>query len=562
MSAARVSGSQRTELWSVAEREIMRFADNDFLWHKHVHNVELDAIQLLKCAEMDDNRMTLDFSSRRMGKTAIKELFLLKFLACNADQELGIVAPREAQSLTNLNYHLDAIRRSEILDAFIDVRQGRRQLADTYYRFANRSKSAAYGIMANVDGGDLTCASLEEVDDMPHDRLFSRFLLMMGSTRRLGASKTAKNKPQIRITGVYKGADTLVELIDSGAYHVIGAFHGERAKAEVQALIEGGWLVEAQVGKSEHYKWPVPIGNAVNGMALGLLDAEFLLSMRGQLGEDEFARQLLCINTTSRNLIWQEWLQRAVQLGVRAQLEPVIPMPGQVYKKRGLVAMGYDHTGHGEKPESSRSAVVFLENLAGYTVPLFAKTWPPGTDESIIRRDVVAFWQYFRPDRAMGDAFGVGLIGNVNDDLYKLGLIQIDRLTLGDSTSSTWGDWAFAPVRFEGMVKHSMAVTLASSFSGGRVALPYVAHIHEGDDSSKDVEDLQRLYRQLTNIEAIATSKTYASYKMLKRDVGDDLFDAAMVGHWAMMAGQGDVPTTILLGTTTRQKMLGAANPA
>jgi hypothetical protein len=29
-----------------------------------------------------------------------------------------------------------------------------------------------------------------------------------------------------------------------------------------------------------------------------------------------------------------------------------------------------------------------------------------------------------------------------------------------------------------------------------------------------------------------------------------------------MMAGQGDVPTTILLGTTTRQKMLGAANPA
>lgn len=556
MSGNRVTGTERVEAWSQAEREIQRYAHDHYLWHKHIHNVDLDPIQILKCIEMDEHSNTLDFSSRRMGKTAVKELFFLKYLACNADQELGIVAPREAQSLTNLTYHQDAIRRSEILNAYIDVRQGRRQLADTYYRFANRSKAAAYGIMANVDGGDLTAASLEEVDDMPHDRLFSRFLLMMGSTRRLGASKTAKNKPQVRITGVYKGADTLVELIDSGAYHVIGAFHGDRAKDEVQAMIDGGWLSAAQVGKADHYKWPVPIGNAVNGMALGLLNQEFLLSMRGQLGEDEFARQLLCINTTSRNLIWQEWLQRAVQLGVKANLEPVIPIPGQTYKKRGLISLGYDHTGHGEKPESSRSAVVILENLAGFVVPIFAKTWLPGTDESIIRRDLVAFWQYFRPDRAMGDAFGVGLIGNVNDDLYKLSLIQTDRMTLGDSTSSTWGNWAFAPIRFEGMTKHSMAVTLASTFSGSRVALPYVAHITDGDEDYPDVVDLHRLYRQLTNIEAIATSKTYASYKMLKRDVGDDLFDAAMAAHWAMMQGQGDVPTQILLGQTTRQKMI------
>lgn len=552
----RISGQQRIETWSVAEREIQRYAHDHYLWHKHIHNVELDAIQLLKCQEMDEHASTLDFSSRRMGKTAVKELWFLKFMACNADQELGIVAPREAQSLTNLTYHQDAIRRSEILSAYIDVRQGRRQLADTYYRFANRSKAAAYGIMVNVDGGDLTCASLEEVDDMPHDRLFSRFLLMMRVTRRLGASKTAKNNPIVRITGVYKGADTLTELIDDGSYHVIGAFHGDRARQEVQALIDGGWLSEAQVGKAANYKYPVPIGHAVNGIALGLLNQAFLLQMRGQLGEDEFARQLLCINTSSRNLIWQEWLQKAVILEVKVSLDPVIPMPGQVYKKRGLLAFGYDHTGHGEKPESSRSALVVLEDLAGFTIPIFAKTWSPGTDESLIRRDLVAFWQYFRPDRAIGDAFGVGRIGNVNDDLYRLGLIQTDRLTLGDSTSSTWGEWAFAPLRFEGMIKHSMAVSLASTFSSGRVALPYVQHIQEGQDSYNELKDLQWLYRQLTNIEAVANSKTYASYKMLKRDIGDDLFDAMMAGHWALLTGHGDMPGIILLGTTTRQQLL------
>lgn len=553
--ASRVSSAQRVEVWGEAEREIMRYADNHYLWHKHIHNVELDAIQILKCEEMDRNPMTLDFSSRRMGKTAIKELYFLKFLATHADQELGIVAPREAQSLVNLNYHLEAIRRSEILSAYIDVRQGRRQLADTYYRFANRSKAASYGIMANVDGGDLTAASLEEVDDMPQDRLTGRFLLMLGSTRRLGASKSSKNKPQIRITGVYKGADTLLELIESKEYYVIGAFHGERAKEEVQRFIDGGWLAAAQVGNSEHYKYPVPVGNAINGMAMGLLDRPFLLSQRSLLGDDEFARQLLCVNTSSRNLIWEEWLQRSVQLGVRAQLDPVQPMPNSKYKKRGLVAMGYDHTGHGEKPESSRSAVVFVEHLAGFVVPLFAKTWPPGTDESVIRRDLFAFWRYFNPDRAMGDAYGVGLIGNVNDDLYAEGLVSLDRRTL-DSTASTWGEWPFAPIRFEGMAKHAMAVNLASSFSGGRVALPYVHHIQKGEAGFDDVADLQSLYRQLVNIEAVATTKTYASYQMIKRDIGDDLFDAMMAAHWALMAGSSDVPTQILLGTTIRQQLL------
>ncbi|MEI8634736.1 hypothetical protein P4S72_27225 [Vibrio sp. PP-XX7] len=65
----------------------------------------------------------------------------------------GIVAPREAQAFVNLGYHLDAIRRSDVLSGYIAYKSGRKQLADTYYEFSNRSKARAYGIMANVDGG-------------------------------------------------------------------------------------------------------------------------------------------------------------------------------------------------------------------------------------------------------------------------------------------------------------------------------------------------------------------------------------------------------------------------
>ena len=40
MSANRTSGAQRVESWSLAEKEIQRFAHDHYLWHKHVHNLE------------------------------------------------------------------------------------------------------------------------------------------------------------------------------------------------------------------------------------------------------------------------------------------------------------------------------------------------------------------------------------------------------------------------------------------------------------------------------------------------------------------------------------------
>ena len=191
----RTSPAQRVRMQHVAEREIQRYAGDHAAWHKHVHDVELDPMQVLKCVEMDRHLNTIDFSCRRTGKTAVKELYGLYWNATHSDQEWGIVAPREAQSLNNLGYHLEAIRRSPILPHFIAWKGGRKRMSDTQYEFANRSRAVAYGIMAQVDGGDLTAASLEETDDMPADRLYSNFLLMLGSTRRLGAAEDAVRQP-------------------------------------------------------------------------------------------------------------------------------------------------------------------------------------------------------------------------------------------------------------------------------------------------------------------------------------------------------------------------------
>ncbi len=555
--AARMSSAKRIRLQSVAEEEVMRFAGDHALWHKHIHNVELDPVQVLKMKEMDQHPNTIDFSSRRTGKTAVKEMYTLEYLACNSDQELGIVAPREAQALVNLGYHQEAIRRSEILTAYVAYKNGRLQMADSKHEFMNRSKAQAYGIMAQVDGGDLTMASLEEVDDMPKDRLYSRFLLTLGSSRRLGASTKSKNDPQIRITGVFKGADTLTDLLDSENYHALGSFTGTRAREEIKRLIAGGWLKPESV-ELQNYNYPVPILNAVNAMEMGLINKTFIGNMQGELSTDEFVRQLLCINTSSRNLVWEIYMRRAMQVGLDSRLEIVQPIPTELYKKRGLISFGYDHSGHGESPDASKYALVVLEQISNFSVPIVAKTWPPGTDEKIVKNDLKAFWRYFDPDTAIGDAYGIGLLTTLNDELYAEGLTRIDRNAIGDgeSTASTWPDWAFAPLRFEGMVKHQMAKAVKSAYHNGQTAIPY---FDENDLSEPGAADMRLMVMQIINIKPEASKTSYSKYRMADSKIGDDLFDAYMAAQMGLVCrGVLAVPTVIISSAKTREQLMGS----
>ncbi|EEG08245.1 conserved hypothetical protein [Pseudogulbenkiania ferrooxidans 2002] len=512
------------------------------LWAKHVHNVDLDPMQVLKMQEMDDHPNSVDFSCRRTGKTAVKEMYALEFLATTPFQEEGIVAPRLQQSQTNITYHLDAIRRSEILTGWIAYKSGRRQIADLKYQFANGSKASCYGIMSQIDGDGISFASLEETDDMPADRLFSRFLPMLGSARRLGVDQGVSFKPQIRITGVHKGADVLSHLIETGGYHIL------------------------------------PPVDVYLGIELGILNEAFVLEMQSQLPEAEYIRQFLCINAAAQNWIWEKHIRRAMAVGLSANLEAAGPMPGARYRKRGLLSFGYDHSGHGESPHASCSALVVCEQVGNFVTFPFVKTWPAGTDDAVVERDLIGLWDYFRPDYAMGDAYGLGMLTSVNDKLFALGLTEIDRRAIGDgqSTASTWQHWAFAPIRFEGMTKHSMASALRAAFHNGQAAIPYVddgsdalraknkANTHWGpsslDQVQADASDWSKFIRQLGNLKAKPVQgASYNSYKMANPKFGDDLFDAASAGVWALITRgvQSHVPTVIGSRAVTPEQLLG-----
>lgn len=524
----RVSAAQRLRSSLVAEDEILRYAAVDAatglrphaLWHKHVHNVELDPVQCLKMLEMDRHRNTVDYSCRRTGKTAVKELYNLERLATEPYQECGIVAPRMQQSQNNLDYMVEAIRRSPMLSAYVAYKQGRPQLKDTGFELANHSKGGAYGIMSQIDGDSITIASLEETDDMPQDRLLSRFLPMLGAARRLGVDAgVAKFSPEIRISGVFKGAGVLQRLIDTGEY-------------------------EALTTVDMHL-----------GLKLGVLDAGWAESMRKQLPPDEYIRQFLCRNIQARNWIWEQHIRTALAVGLEAGIERAGPLPGARYKRRGLLSFGYDHTGHGEKPEASKSALVVTETLGNWLTFPYVRLWPAGTSDETLRRDLVAAWDYFRPDYAIGDAYGVGMLTAVNDDLFRQGLTHVNRETVdeGQSTASAWAGWAFAPMRFEGMTKHVMASALREAFHHGRAAIPYVDTGWDGE-----APEWLALVRQLGNMKAVPTKASYSSFQMADEKIGDDLFDAACAAVYALLTrGLEDAPAVVQSRKVGREQLLG-----
>ncbi|WP_238480109.1 hypothetical protein [Eikenella glucosivorans] len=544
------TAAQRIQIQHSAEREIMRYARPDpvtgikphALWHKHVHNVDLDPMQVLKMQEMDDHRNTVDFSCRRTGKTAVKEMYCLEYLATTPFQEEGIVAPRLQQSQTNLMYHIDAIRRSPILSGWIGYKSGRRQIADTRYQFHNGSKAVCYGIMSQIDGDGLSIGSLEEIDDMPADRLFSRFLPMLGSARRLGVDSSVSFDPQIRITGVYKGADVLTQLIDTGGYHVL------------------------------------PPVDVYLGIELGILNQAFVDEMKEQLPDSEWIRQFLCINASAQNHIWEKYIRRAMAVGLSAGLQAACPLPGGRYRKKGLLSFGYDHSGHGESAHASKSALVVCEQVGNFATFPFVKTWPAGTDDAVVQRDLFGFWEYFRPDYAMGDAYGLGMLTNLNDMLFARGLTDIDRRSIGDgqSTASTWMHWPFAPIRFEGMTKHNMASLLRTAFHNGQAAIPYVddgsdalrtknaANTSWGpsrlDEIGADSSDFALFIRQLGNVKsAPAKNAAYNTYKMANPKIGDDLFDAACAAVYAMVTAgiENYQPGVVLTRRISQEQLLG-----
>jgi hypothetical protein len=181
--------------------------------------------------------------------------------------------------------------------------------------------------------------------------------------------------------------------------------------------------------------------------------------------------------------------------------------------------------------------------------------WPPGVSDSALCADLVALWEYFRPDYAIGDAYGVGMLTACNDTLYKQGLTHINRETVNDgqSNATSWNEWAFAPMRFDGMTKHVMASAVREIFHHNRAAYPFVDMMDETEPP-----EWLAFVRQVGNIKAEPTKASFTSFKMADPKTGDDLFDATCAAVYALITrGLADAPTTIQHRRVSREQLLG-----
>lgn len=544
MATDRVASASRLKMQNVAEREIMRFKNDHYLWHKHVTGVTLDPIQVLKMDLMDEHPYTLDVSTRRSRKTSTKELYNLKKLATEGNHELSILAPKEEQAKVNLRYHLDGIRSSEILSAFIATKEGKRRISDTSHEFANGSVAKVYGIMSRMDGMDTTIASVEEADDLQKDKLWGRFMLTLQGTQRLYQSTPGKIEKSARFTGVFQGADLMADLVRKARHHPLTI-------AQMPHMLKALGINPEDAlkgGEMEGFRfYCLPVIDVHQALAVGLVNPNVVEMVRADLTHDQYLRQLLCIPTEGRNFFKERHLRMMMMRGNLAGLEPVPPIPGEVYQKRGLVVLGFDKGGHGESESASKNAAVVLELRGNQTAWLWGKEWPADADDAPIIRELIQWAQFYRFDGGTGDAFGVSLLGRYNDDLFDRRLITVDRNEFGGSSATSWEKWPIAPIRMEGFVKHQMFTSLEASIRNGTFITPYV---HEGNKAEPGYDVLHRSLQQLRNMKEARTTKSYNSYQMVDKKIGDDHPDSWVFGNWGLVR-RGLVAPPPLLETRT-----------
>lgn len=481
----------RVEVSIAAEKEIQKFKDDNILWCKHVCNVELRPFQALWMDQMDRFSMTLTVAPPRVGKTYGVELHGLKATAVNSYEDYRVFAPTEKQATDALKYHIDAILASPILSAYVETRLGRKQLRGTGYAFQNGSNAEIFGQTTKLDGVNATIIRGEEFDDMDMDLWRDRILAR-------GMAKNRNGLPtRVRVTGVIQGRENLYNLEQDPSFHA--------------------------TSKIDIY----------DAIALDVIDKDFVKMQREGLTDDQWLRIALVKYVESRNFFWSKYIRQMQKSGSKMALVPVVPSPGGKYQTTGTVAFGLDMGAQGDSKHASKYSLQVVERIGVYKRWLYGEEFEPTINPALLRKRIVALWDFFGPVGAYGDAFDANLIAQINDDLYDEGLIGYNRQKLhAENKRENWAHWTVKPMRFEGSAKHLMFKGLQDAI---HQELFYSPMVVPGDP---DYEVLAKLVRQLENIRAVKGGAAYLSYEMIKKSVGDDNVDAVAMASSYLDAGK------------------------
>ena len=480
---------------NAAAQEVMRYADSNYLWCRHVLGVELNPHQLVWIEDgFEKFQNNLLIATRRGRKSFATAMWFLKQGACKRRSEINIHSPALEQSKRNLRYMTDHILDSEILMAFIERRLGE-GLGREHVNFVNGSLIQAKGQASSTDGLGATHQWWEEVDDMDWETVLTR-IYPTGSQIKDDYDYGPIRGCRRIATGTIKGQGNLHRLEHPGA--------------------------------DVPFRFNVlPKVDCYDGIALGFIPEDDIMMARDVLMTPaQFARTYLCLYTESR----EYFPSSAIQLCNEPGIVPVMPVEGRSHSKSGRVYLGMDFEGHGQDDEASQTTATFIESWPNGVVQwLWSMEWPVGTPPNEIRRDVLEACLFFGIDGGYGDAYDADFLFDLNVHLYRARATRVDvRRKENRPGRDGWDSWFVKPIRFEGRTKHQMFKRLQRKVLGGTILFPTVVKDHP------QFRSLDRLLSQLENIKAVQAQAGYDRFVLIRKALGDDYVDSLVAATWAI----------------------------
>lgn len=472
----------RISLINRAEAEINRYKDaGTVMWMKHCTGQDADPWQQVAIHEIEQHPNSLIVWPPRFGKTWSMEAVCLKELFTSPGENELIFAPKQEQANNALREHLDWIEASPLLSAYVAVRRGKRQIADSKYELLNRSRAKTFGILGHFDSEEASIIRGEEFDDMDMEIWINRVLARGGRKNRSGLST------RYRLSGtIQKGKGNMFQTENAGNYHVVTKF------------------------------------DIYDGLELGVYDENAIRLMQAEMTADEWLRIYLLKYTEAKNYIWEAHLDKCVERGFKMGWDGVEYRPGGEYRPRGVVYAGFDCGHSGEKKVHSVYRLDLIEMVGETAMWLNGFEWEPTVDPSKIKSDLIDIWRYYKVTAAYGDALKANFIAEVNDALFDRALVRFDRSKSPENTPSAWRDWDFSPMWNSGKAKYMWGEITNTKIEHEKLLLPYFS-----DKDDRPIAQMwRRLRRCLLNIRIEVNNSSYPSLVIIKKELGDDPFDA------------------------------------
>lgn len=493
--------SKNIQIANVAERVIKKYKDDPFERVRVLYGMELRAFQWEWWFLMDQYPDVLANACMRVGKTVVIQLKNLDEKLLNPYDEEMIFTPKSDQAVNTFKTQYDIIEKSPVINAFIKRNSiGKKQFGVGFVEFYNNSKTKCFGVTSNFEGENATIQHVDELDDIPPETL-----------KRVKGRATGKNRNGMptrhRFSGVIWGKLNIWKYEDEAKRGVPGAYY------------------------------VLPKVNVYQGLAAGWLEKKDVMDQRREMTDEEWLRTQVLIYVESRNFIWSSKLRVSQLIGLRWGLAPVVPVPGDYYRKKDgeRVAFGMDMGAQGSGDDASDYVLEVTSAVGPFRRWLFGKRWPGTTDPEVIINDVCELWRFFRPDGGYGDSLDANLIAQINDRLYELGLVRWNWRRLGDNELEGWINWArkglLTPIVNHGRTKHHFYNSLKKAIDNcsqiTRYELPqgrYFVFPQIDRYKAKKLEhwkELQVLIRELENLQAERTSAGYLKISRIQKKIDD-----------------------------------------